>query len=159
MLMTQLYLSFKTEVREDMEQATLIVEKCVCDIDTWKAINKLRLNRDKTELLVLNAYHCPSSSLESVAVTNEVITLSSSARNIGVLFDYNIIMEQHVTTLAKLAFYHLRNISRIRKYISFHTAEILLHAFVTSGLDFFNSLLYGIPQNDPKRMQQQGLSP
>ena len=145
---TQLYLSFKTEVREDMEQTMLIFEKCA--IDTWKAINKLKLNRDKTELLVLNAYHCPSPSLESVAVSNEVMTPSSSARNIGVLFDYNIIMEQHVTALA---FYHLRNISHIRKYISFHTAEILMHAFVTSRLDFCNSLLYGIPQNVPKRLQ------
>lgn len=39
---TQLYLSFKTEFREDMEQAMLIVEKCVHDIDAWKAINKLK---------------------------------------------------------------------------------------------------------------------
>ena len=74
---TQLYLSFKTEFREDMEQPMLIVEKCVCDIDTWKAVNKLKLNRDKTELLVLNAYHCPSPSLEYFAVSNEVITPSN----------------------------------------------------------------------------------
>ena len=54
--------------------------------------------------------------------------------------------------LAKLAFYHLRNISHIRKYISYHTTEILMHAFVKSRLDFCNSLLYGIPQNVPKRL-------
>ena len=36
---TQLYLSFKTEFREDMEQPMLIVEKCVRDMDAWKAIN------------------------------------------------------------------------------------------------------------------------
>ena len=28
-----------------------------------------------------------------------------------------------------------------------------MHAFVTSRLDFCNSLLYGIPQNVPKRLQ------
>ena len=72
-------------------------------------------------------------------------------------------MEQHVTAVAKSAFYHLRNISHIMKYISFHTAEILMHAFVTTRLDFCNSLLYGIPQHVLKdfnqfRMQRQGLS-
>ena len=79
---TQLNLSLKTGVREDMEQATLIVEKCVRDIDAWMAANKLKLNRDKTY-----AHHRPCLSLESVVVSNEVITPSSSARNIGVLFD------------------------------------------------------------------------
>ena len=43
-------------------------------------------------------------------------------------------MEQHVIAVAKSAFYHLRNISRIRKYISSHIAEILMHAFRTSRL-------------------------
>ena len=70
---TQLYLSFKTGVREDTEQATLIVEKCVSDIDAWMVVNKLKLNRDKTELLALNAHHRPHPPLESVAVSNEVI--------------------------------------------------------------------------------------
>ena len=150
---TQLYLSFKTGLREDMAQATLIVEKCVRNIDAWMVVNKLKLNRDKTELLVLNAHHRPQPPLESVAVSNEVIIPSISARNIGVLFDSVMSMEQHVTAVAKSAFYHLRNISRIRKYICFHTAEILMHAFVTSRLDFCNSLLYGIPQHVLKRLQ------
>ena len=57
-------------------------------------INKLKLNRDKTELLVLNAHHHPHPPLESVAVSNEVIIPSISARNIGVLFDSDMSMEQ-----------------------------------------------------------------
>ena len=81
--------------------------------------------------------------LQYQLVSNEVISPSSSARNTGIIFDSN------------MAFYHLRNIpvSRIRKYISFHTAEILMHALVTSRLDFCHSLLYGIPQNVLKRLQ------
>ena len=63
-------------------------------------------------------------------------------------------MKQHVTAVAKSAFYHLTNIIHIRKYnrVS-HQAEILIHDFVTSRLNFFNSLLYGIPQNVLKRPQ------
>ena len=43
---------------EDMEQETFLihVEKFVRDIDAWMAVNKLKLNRDKTEL-VLSAHH------------------------------------------------------------------------------------------------------
>lgn len=70
-------------------------EKCVHDIDAWMAINKLKLNRDKTELLVLNAHHCTSPLLELVTVSNEGIFPSSSARNSEVLF--NSIYEYRAT--------------------------------------------------------------
>ena len=62
-------------------------------------------------------------------------------------------MENHVTASCKAGFYHLRNISRIRKYISCHTTEILIHAFITSRLDFCNSLLYGLPKQTLMRLQ------
>ena len=44
------------------------------------------------------------------------------------------------------AFYQLRNIARIRKYLSHKTTEFLVHAFVSLKLDFCNSRLYGIPK-------------
>lgn len=93
--------------------------------------------------------------LQYQLVSNEVISPSSSARNTGILFHSNMSMEPLFTAVAKSAFYHLRNIpvSRIRKYISFHTTEILMHALVTSRLDFCHSLLCGIPQNVLKKLQ------
>ena len=62
-------------------------------------------------------------------------------------------MEHHVTAVCKAGFYHLRNISRIRKYIARQAAEIPVHAFSTSRLDFCNSLLYGLPKQTIKRLQ------
>ena len=75
-------------------------------------------------------------------------------------------MKQHVTAVAKSAFYHLTNIIRIRKYnrVS-HQAEILIHDFVTSRLNFFNSLPFNmeylrmfLKELSQFRMQPQGLS-
>ena len=115
---TQLYLNFKSEVREDVEQASSTMEACIRDIDAWMTVNKLKMNRDKTELLVLKAHHHPLPPLKSVAVSraDELIRPSSVAKNIGALFDTNMSMEQHIIAVSKSAFYHLRNISRIRKY-------------------------------------------
>ena len=62
-------------------------------------------------------------------------------------------MENHIAAMCKSAFYHLRNISRIRKYLSLHTAEMLVHAFVSSRLDFCNSLLFGLPKQTLKKLQ------
>ena len=62
-------------------------------------------------------------------------------------------IEHHVTALRKEGFYHFQNISRIRKYISRHTAEIFVHAFITSRLGFCNSLPYGPPKQTIKKLQ------
>ena len=41
-------------------------------------------------------------------------------------------MVPRVNNVCKSAFYHLRTMSRIRKYLSTQTTEILIHVFVTS---------------------------
>ena len=55
------------------------------------------------------------------------------------------------------AFRSLYNIRQIRKFLSedtSHTTKILVHAFVTSHLDYCNSLFYGLPQSQYDRLQR-----
>ena len=54
-------------------------------------------------------------------------------------------MASHITKLFTSLFYHIYNIHWIRKYLSWQSAEILVHAFITSRLDYCNGLLYGLP--------------
>ena len=56
-------------------------------------------------------------------------------------------MIPQVNSVCKSAFHQLRNIARIRKYLSPKTTELLVHTFVSSKLDFCNSLLHGIPKH------------
>ena len=62
-------------------------------------------------------------------------------------------MPPHVNNVCKSAFNHLRVISRIKKYLSTQTTEILIHAFVTSKFDHCNSLIYNVPKNVIKKLQ------
>ena len=116
-------------------------------------LNKLKLNKDKTEFLLLSSKHNPQCSLPVLHFGNDLIQPSSQARNIGVIFDSTISMIPHVKNICKTSFYHLRNIAKIRKFISFKTTEMLVHAFVTSKLDHCNSLLYGLPKNLLNKLQ------
>ncbi|KXJ27572.1 hypothetical protein AC249_AIPGENE7673 [Exaiptasia diaphana] len=70
-----------------MTAAKSKVEACVKDIDSWMIKNKLKLNGDKTELVVLSAAHRPFSSEVSLNILGFDILSSSSARNIGAIFD------------------------------------------------------------------------
>ena len=69
-----------------------------------------------------------------------IIEPSSSSRNIGVKFDSFMSMEKHVTLMCKSAFYHLRNLSKIRKYLTRESVETLVHAFVASRIDHCKAL-------------------
>ncbi len=68
---------------------------------------------------------------------------SSSVRNLGVLFDSNLSFESHVSSICKTAFFHLKNISKLRPMLSTSNAEILINAFMSSRLDYCNALLGG----------------
>ena len=52
----------------------------------------------------------------------------------------------NVKQVCKCFFFHLRN-------ISMECVEILVHAFVTSKLDYCNSLLYGLPKCFLQKLQ------
>ena len=62
-------------------------------------------------------------------------------------------MFPQVKNVCKSAFYHIRTISRIRKYLSTQTAEILIHAFATFKLDHCISLLYNVAKTVIKKYQ------
>ena len=133
---------------------TTRIETCLQDIETWMSLNKLKLNGDKTELLVIGSGNLSASKLPSfTAIGGSVIQLSHSVRNIGVIFDNKLNMERQVSAICKSAFFHIRNISRIRKFLSVSSTKALVHAFVTCRLDNCNSLLYGLPKHLVHRRQ------
>ena len=69
------------------------------------------------------------------------------------IFDEAMSLSPHVNTIVKGAFYHIRNISKTRKYVSKSTTEILIHSFVSSKLDFCNSVLFGAQKRDIVKLQ------
>ena len=75
--------------------------------------------------------------IQSLRVRYENVPLSSSARSLGVIFDDTMSFDAHLSYVCKPSFYHLRNISKIRKYLNKEPAATIVHAFVTSKLDYY----------------------
>ena len=138
---TQLYVSFSSNDISELNCTMANIEKCLTDIDTWMTLNKIKLNKDKTELLFLSSKHSPQQSLPSLHFGSDLIQQSKSARNIGVVFDNTVSMLPHVKFVCKTAFYHLRNIALIRKFLSVKTTEILVHAFASHNTNLDRSSL------------------
>ena len=149
---TQLYTSFACNDEHDLSSTAHGIEDCLADIKTWMLLNKLKLIGDKTELLVIHSRYRPSPVF-SLNCGYDIIAPSDMARNIGMIFDKNMTVIPQINSVCKGAFYHLQNIARIRKFLTPKSTEILVHAFISSKLDYCNSLLYGVPKFQLEKLQ------
>ncbi len=57
-------------------------------------------------------------------------------------------------SICRSTHFHLRNIGTIRSLLTDTAAAQLIHALVTSRLDYCNSLLYGLPGTQKDRLQR-----
>ena len=64
--------------------------------------------------------------------------------DLGVIIDDLLSVKDHVQRICRSSFYQLRQLRAVRKSLSMESCEALIHAFVSSRLDYCNSLLYGI---------------
>uniref|UniRef100_A0A3B3HFP9 Reverse transcriptase domain-containing protein n=1 Tax=Oryzias latipes TaxID=8090 RepID=A0A3B3HFP9_ORYLA len=146
----QLYISTKS-----ISSTTYFtLTRCLTDIKTWLEHNFLKLNCDKTDMIIIGPKTI-TKSIQNFQLNFNNTTLSSSpvSRNLGFLFDTNLSLEQHVNQITRSACFHLKNIARLRSSLSFAAAETLIHAFITSRLDYCNSILLGTPSRIINKMQ------
>ena len=59
----------------------------------------------------------------------------------------------HISGICKCTHFHLRSIGRIRNLLTFDATAQLIHALITSRLDFYNIILYNLPNKQIERLQ------
>ena len=71
---------------------------------------------------------------------------SCKVKNLGSWLDPNLNMRHHITNVCKAGFFYLHNIRRIKKYLLRDSLLTLVHAFITSRLDYCKAFLYALPK-------------
>ena len=144
---TQLYISMSPDDTRPMDA----LFNCILEIKSWMAENFLQLNQDKTEVLVIG----PEAQREKLLPKLQALSFypSSQVRNLGVIFDSELTFIPHIKNITKIGFYHLKNIARVRPILSRANTETLMHAFITSRIDYCNALLSGLPKKNTSGLQ------
>ncbi len=152
---TQLYMSFKPKDQAEANEAVIKLEKCLVEIKEWMSVNKLKLNEDKTEFMIIGTrQQCQKVKIPHIEVNGHQIVPSTSVRNLGIMFDCNMTMNTQVKAIRKSGHYHLRNIRTIRPFLTRSATETVVHAYVSSRLDSGNALLYGITKTRMHQLQK-----
>ena len=69
---TQLYLAFKPGNYANKTAAVLSIQSCIHDLQNWMLIDRLKLNPDKTEFLILRTRQPLEKVITSHLVVGEV---------------------------------------------------------------------------------------
>jgi len=79
--------------------------------------------------------------------TLSTVGVVGSARDLGVVIDSRLSMADHVASVCRSAYYHLRQIRPTLQSLSRDAAKTLFQVFISSRLDYCNSVLYGVTDN------------
>ncbi len=125
---TQLYLSFWP----DDPTVAARISGCLADISAWMKEHHLQLNLAKTELLVFPATLTLQHDF-TIQLGSSTITPSASVRNLGVIFNDQLIFKEHIAKTARSCRFALHNIRKIRPFLTEHATQLLVQALVILG--------------------------
>ena len=149
---TQVYISIS---QSNAQESVSTLSDCLTDILLWMESSKLKLNPDKTDLIII----CTKQQWNRVINHFPVKLLGSdtfpsdTVRKLGVVFDSNFNFRQHISQVCKSCFYHIRDLRRIWRHIFISTAKTISMALISSRLDYCNSLLNNIAKRDLAKLQ------
>ena len=150
---TQLYISFSAD---NSESSFHRLQQCLVSVQDWVTTNKLKLNPNKTEFLLIGHERQRLKYLPMFPITllGSETYPSKTVRNLGIVFDENFNFRTHINNVCKLSYYHIRDLRRIRRHLNLDKAKCLASALVSSRLDYCNSLLHGVAVRDMLKLQR-----
>jgi len=78
--------------------------------------NILKLNEEKTELIIFNPKHQVGINEElRLQVGKNTVSVVSSVKNLGVYFDTSLTIERQVNAISKACYYQIRRYYRISR--------------------------------------------
>ena len=140
------------------KHATLAFERlknCLDDVRKWLSVNKLKLNPDKTEFILFGSKNVRTKlgKFFPVNILGTLLSPAEAIRNLAVWFDSDFSFSCHVRNICKACFVHIRDLRRLREYLTREAALLAANALVGSRLDYCNSLFRSLSALGLRRLQ------
>ena len=130
--------------------------KCLAIISQFMNSHFLKLNADKSKLLIFSPHNVQRNLFfDSIYIGDNVfLPVSSEEMNLGFKIDSQLNFSPYIDMILSISYKQVRNIGKVRRYLTIDEIKTLVHAFVISRLDNCNSLLYGISECEIQRLQR-----
>ena len=130
------------------------LQQCVNDYRNWMLANDLKVNDDKTEILLIGSpYFMRKKPSITFSVGDIAVSSVEKVTNLGVVFDSNLTMNSFIGKKCATCLFYLKSIGKVRKFLTVDATKCLIQAFVISRLDYCNSLLSGVTKQNLHKLQ------
>ena len=125
------------------------------DVKEWMSASKLKLNPDKTEFILFGSKKQRErlNACFPIDILGNPLHPTKSVRNLGVWFDSDFSFSKHIQNVCKSCFVQLRDFRNIRQFLTHDAAVLVANAFVSSWLDYCNSLFRSLSKFNLHRLQ------
>jgi hypothetical protein len=130
------------------------IRNCLNVIAEWMIEFFLCLNQTKTKIMVV----APPAVKEKIIISGVILEDScirfvESAKNLGIIIDSTLSFEEQIRKLVKSCFITIRQLSKVKVFLSQQQLQILVSSLIFTLLDYCNSLYYGLPAGTIKKLQ------
>ena len=132
------------------------MQSCISDVKAWAIANMLKLNDNKTELMLVTSKRTKHlhGLPTSITIGNAQIPFKKSVKNLGLTLDCHLTMNAHVSNIARTCYYELRRLASIRRFLISTATATLVSAFALLRIDYCNSLLFGSTHDVTSHLQR-----
>ena len=132
------------------------MQSYISDVKAWATANMLKLNDNKTELMLVTSKRTKHfhSLPTSITIGNAQIPFKQSAKKLGFTLDCHFTMNAHVSNIARTCYIELRRLASIGGFLTSTATATLVFAFVLSKIDYCNSLLFGSTHDVTSHLQR-----
>ena len=149
---TQLYVNLS---HRNASAAFDKLNRCLQDVKEWMSASKLKLNPDKNEFILFGSKKQRErlNACFPIDILGNPLHPTKSVRNLGVWFDSDFSFSKHIQNVCKGCFSQLRDFRNIRQFLTQDAAVSVANAFVSSRLDYCNSLFRSLSKVNLHRLQ------
>ena len=132
------------------------MQSCIDDLKAWATANMLKLNDNKTELMLVTSKRTKHfhSLPTSITIGNAQMPIKKYVKNLGFTLDCHLTMNAHISNIARTCYFELRRLASIRGFLTSTATATLVSAFVLSRIDYCNSLLFGSTHDVTSHLQR-----
>ena len=116
---------------------------------------KLKLNPDKSEFLLIGSKVQGEkfSTCFPARLLAQEVPPSPSARNLGIVFDSALNFKSHISGISRACYYHIRDMRRIRRFLTPSVAKTIATSVIGIKLDYCNSVLFNVTKKEISKLQ------
>ena len=104
---------------DEQDDAFSRMEGCLNDIGIWMRNNTLKLNEDKTDLLIIaTARQAHQITINSIRIGDCGAIASKSANNLGATIDSTLSMNDHIKSVVNSCNFQLRSIAQASRFLT-----------------------------------------